>query len=80
MSLKHYETCLEASYLETHYIPFCGNAPGSERDKHSVRLGIDETQGGYGYAIEYALSVFPKAKVVAVYETNILGNRLTRVF
>ena len=75
--LVHHEVYLEASYKETHYIPFAGTYPGSERDRHVVRLGHE---GDVQHAIEYALSVFPLAKVTAVWETTILGTKIKQVW
>ena len=75
MTLFHWEVCLEAD-KSAQYIPFDGQAPGSVVGKHSIRLGCEND---YSYAKEYALSIFPLARIVAVYETNILGDRIRQI-
>ena len=75
MPLYHWEVCLEAD-PSARYIPFDGQAPGSVFGKHSIRLGCEND---YPHAKKYALSIFPLARIVAVYETNILGDRIRQV-
>lgn len=75
--LKHWEVLLKADYSRTGYIPFAGDYPGSTRDYHIIRLG---TEQDYPHAIEWALGIFPEAKVVEVWETNILCDRIRQVW
>jgi len=80
MSHKYWEICMIAD--PALYIPFRGGYPGSVRGENSLLLGESRAtdEEHIEVAKKYAMDMFPKATIVAIWETNVLGVRKQQVY
>lgn len=74
----HFEIVMCAD-AEHGYLPFREDYGGIDKPGwHCLRLGpADQSslEAGVEESKRYALSIFPKAEIVEIWETNILGDR-----
>lgn len=78
--LKHYQICMTAD--PNLYLPFRGDAPGSERGEHHLNYGFEDQgeEKNTAKVRAYVLNIFPQAKIVAIWETNITMRPIRRVW